>query len=291
MDYLLGRFLGLLLIAGIIGFGTRDFIRWLKRRRLQDPTELVSEQTFAVRPPPPSPRLSDSKPFLRLDGLASALTALYGGAALACTLLVLAIGNELAELTAFDTMGTPAAADDYLQATNAKSLAAGLYMMAVLLVGILTIVWLWRATSNLERWANPPLRHKPGWAVGSWFIPILNLLIPKLLINDAWRGATMGGTGGRPWKKVRVPLVIHAWWASWVLGTLLIAIGSQGSETDDIGAAKVSLGLSMTGSGILVVAAVLALVAVRMISARQHAAAMDSGLLEPPVHLPLIPHV
>jgi hypothetical protein len=60
----------------------------------------------------------------------------------------------------------------------------------VLLVGLLQIgavivgcVWQFRATSA-ARSLGLPATHSPGWGVGSWFVPIVNLWMPYQALRD-----------------------------------------------------------------------------------------------------------
>ena len=57
-------------------------------------------------------------------------------------------------------------------------------------------MWMFRAYNNVDAVAPGARRYDGGWAIGSWFVPILNLFRPKQIINDIWRAAT--GSPTRP---------------------------------------------------------------------------------------------
>lgn len=40
------------------------------------------------------------------------------------------------------------------------------------------LIWIYKAHANLRRDGVPGLKHSPGWAVGSFFVPIGNLFVP-----------------------------------------------------------------------------------------------------------------
>ena len=51
------------------------------------------------------------------------------------------------------------------------------------------IAWFRQAYRNIEALGAASLRHSHGWAIGSWFVPFLNLVRPKQIANDVWRGS------------------------------------------------------------------------------------------------------
>ena len=60
-------------------------------------------------------------------------------------------------------------------------------MAVYLMVGFL--VWLHRAWTNLLALGREPLPYSPGWAVGAWLVPFLNLVRPKRMMDIVWRGS------------------------------------------------------------------------------------------------------
>lgn len=40
------------------------------------------------------------------------------------------------------------------------------------------LIWVYKAHDNLKRDGLAGLKHSPGWAVGSYFVPIINLFVP-----------------------------------------------------------------------------------------------------------------
>lgn len=52
------------------------------------------------------------------------------------------------------------------------------------------LMWVHRAYLNLARAGAPGLRFTPGWAVGYWFVPVLNIVRSKQILDDLWRATT-----------------------------------------------------------------------------------------------------
>jgi TonB family protein len=72
-------------------------------------------------------------------------------------------------------------------------------------------------------------RYTPSWALGGFFVPVLNLVWPYLAVRDAWRAAAglrqqagAGGSAGRP-----TPLVVKLWWALMMVIIVLAAVGGK----------------------------------------------------------------
>jgi len=72
-------------------------------------------------------------------------------------------------------------------------------------------------------------RYQPGWALGGFFVPLLNLIWPYLVVRDAWRAAAglrqqagAGGSAQRP-----TPLVVKLWWALMMITVVIGAVGGK----------------------------------------------------------------
>lgn len=76
---------------------------------------------------------------------------------------------------------------------------------------VLFCVWFHRAYGNLLALGEPRLRFAPGWAPGSFFVPILNLFRPYQIAREIWQRSGADGGG-----------LVVAWW------TLFLASGVVG---------------------------------------------------------------
>lgn len=93
-----------------------------------------------------------------------------------------------------------------------------LEVLAMLGTGVLFIVWLYTVhrSSRMDRRA---MRHKSGWAIGGWFVPVLNLWRPFQMVSDVRRGAT--GDAHAP-----VSFRQGWWWGTWVALSLASGVVS-----------------------------------------------------------------
>ena len=122
--------------------------------------------------------------------------------------------------------------------------------MIYLVSGILMIVWTNQAYKAAEARGAIGRRWSSGWAVGAWFIPFANLVIPKLVINEIDRMADerLEEPIGTAWQQSRRSPLSDWWWGLYVAGSLLMGGASNGADEYAGG------WLAATGVGFLVLA-------------------------------------
>ena len=148
------------------------------------------------------------------------------------------------------------------------SLVAWVVLFAV--TGIVWCVWQHRAQRNAIELAYGKLQFTPGWAVGWWFVPFANLVKPFQTVRELWK-ASHGGYDGRI---VGTWSVIGWWWGLWlganVLERFMVRSGSMETLSDFIRSDT----WEIVANGVMVVAAILAIMIVRSVVALQeHAVA------------------
>ncbi|TWT98108.1 hypothetical protein Pla108_22650 [Botrimarina colliarenosi] len=123
--------------------------------------------------------------------------------------------------------------------------------------------WKYRSYRNLEALGVSDLRYTPAWAVGSYFVPILNLVRPFRAMNDIWNG-----TLNQPLPR-NAPLVSW-WWAAWLLGNVLHRASNgflRGAVT--VSSVQVGLGVGLAGGVVMIASAILLVKVVRFVTVRQ----------------------
>lgn len=118
-----------------------------------------------------------------------------------------------------------------------------LHLGAIIGTAIAFLMWLYRAYRNLHAFGMAT-EVSPGWVVGYWFIPIVNLFRPYQRVNELLEKSITIATRFRCNTNLIDPSKAGAWWACYILSGL---IGR--------GADRASLSASSTES--LVFAAVL----------------------------------
>jgi hypothetical protein len=95
---------------------------------------------------------------------------------------------------------------------------------------VVFLMWFSRAYQNLERLGAGALRYKRGWAIGAWFVPFLNLVRPKQIANDIWRGSDPDlAPGAANWRDGPIPgLLFGFWWLLWLVTNFAVGPGIFG---------------------------------------------------------------
>jgi hypothetical protein len=95
-----------------------------------------------------------------------------------------------------------------------------------LLVGtaVVFLTWFYTAHANLKLLRARGLQYSPGWAVGYFFIPIVNLFRPYQIMQEIWKAsdpsdADRGRSAGRA--SPRGSTVAGFWWTCWLLSNFL----------------------------------------------------------------------
>ncbi|HAX82628.1 MAG TPA: hypothetical protein DCY40_08690 [Actinobacteria bacterium] len=182
-------------------------------------------------------------------------------------------GAELGALiTLHSALGSGVGLGDALDRVDNLAWAAG---AVGLVVAVAVIVWLRRMYRNLSPLGVTELRFAPGWAVGAWFVPILNWIRPKQIVDDIWRATELeaphpiGGT----WRWKPVPQWVHLWWALSVATSLLGIVGGLGGRTS-----RTAVGaLMLTSAASLLVSPLLFLVIGRTTDRQDQRAARVAG--------------
>ncbi|HEX5527883.1 MAG TPA: DUF4328 domain-containing protein [Solirubrobacterales bacterium] len=104
---------------------------------------------------------------------------------------------------------------------------AGIFGLAVLVSAGVFIAWFYRAYKNLRRLGVQSMRYGDGWAIGAWFIPFFNMVRPKQIANDVWRGSERGVDVGAQWHQVEVPNLVHWWWALYLIQGAVVYTGQR----------------------------------------------------------------
>jgi hypothetical protein len=172
--------------------------------------------------------------------------------------------------------GDPPALSELTASDDRQALAGGLALVTFIVTIVLFLMWFARAYKNLVALGATDLRFTHGWAVGAWFVPILNLWRPKQIANDIWRASdpALQPTAGASWRERPVSGLLTLWWLAWVVSVygwnLSTRLYFSGDGADDLRDADyadlVALSLDIT-------AAALAIAVVRKLTERQSARA------------------
>ena len=91
------------------------------------------------------------------------------------------------------------------------------YLVVFVVSGILILKWLYRANYNVKQLGAKDMEFTPGWSIGYYFIPIVNLWKPFQAMKDLWK-TSVNPTN---WQSLKSPSTIALWWGLWIVSNLL----------------------------------------------------------------------
>ena len=143
-------------------------------------------------------------------------------------------------------------------------------LVLVLITGFLWLRWLHRAYSNLGAVGHRTSRFTPGWAVGYWFVPIVNLWRPYHVHRDlAARSRAGNALTEDEVRAAKTPLV-DRWWTTWIVGGLLGNVSSRlAVKAQTLPQLRTVTWLQLAQDALIVLAALLALRLLRGVSTAQ----------------------
>lgn len=153
------------------------------------------------------------------------------------------------------------------------------YTAGLLIVGPLFIAWQ-RRHSRTARTLATPSGLGPGWAVGGWFVPIANMVLPAVEVYQSakassWAPGAPVASGARP---RRGYWLIPVWMATFAIGGSIVAVWSLAlrpvisppfDSFDAAREAKLANHIGVVGFALLAVAALAGATMVRTLTRRQ----------------------
>ena len=143
-------------------------------------------------------------------------------------------------------------------------IAAILFLVVFIASIVLISMWIYRAHANL-RDRRIEMETSPGWAVGWYFVPIMNLFKPFQAMRELWSESHLEADSyGDP-----APGDIAAWWACWIIGGILSNVSMRMSSYGSGDNMMVSAVLAAGSTGLLIACAFLLRKIIREITAAQ----------------------
>lgn len=153
--------------------------------------------------------------------------------------------------------------------------AAALQLLTLAGAGVLFVIWFHRVRTNGEVFAPNGFEKGRGWAIGGWFIPIAFFWIPSKIARETWVASSQTTQDGRLRPADSGPVAY--WWAAWVGGQLLDLLAAFVTNENSVYADDLrdAAGFAIAVDAVDILAAVLAIVFVRKLTAMQHRKATE----------------
>jgi len=85
----------------------------------------------------------------------------------------------------------------------------GAWMVAAISAEISFLVWVYRANLNCHGFGARSMQFSPGWSVGWYFIPFLNLYYPYQAMKEIWKASK----NPQNWQRETGSGLVGWWWA------------------------------------------------------------------------------
>jgi hypothetical protein len=116
-------------------------------------------------------------------------------------------------------------------------LATLLYFCASLLSAVTFLSWLHRAVRNLSALGARKLRFTPGWAVGWFFVPLMDLIRPYEAVTELWHASDPAIRSYEPASRA-APAPVRWWWGVFVLWVVTSRLANQLSQPTSSGVSE-----------------------------------------------------
>ena len=218
--------------------------------------------------------LSSTTPFLSGEGRARVTIALLA-AGIVANLLMLVFALLQYGMVSRHMSGVEITSEEVLTNELRMALANVLSIALQVATAIAFLMWLHRAYRNLHALGVPhqQIDYTPGWAVGYFFIPLLNLFYPYRVVKEVWRKSdpTINPAEGYSAFLPEAPMLLGVWWAFWIIslsGDDIVYRFIDSAEESSEAMSWFSM-LLMATAILKIIAAALAIRVVREINQRQ----------------------
>lgn len=146
------------------------------------------------------------------SGLARLLLFLLG------TGVVLSALSMASSFMQLDLINRGGFADAEAEANDLRERVLGVCQLALSLTTTVVFgIWIVRANRNVRALGAENLTYTPGWALGYFFIPIVNLWKPYQAMTELWHASHQL----HDWKQRPASSLLALWWAFWILANIV----------------------------------------------------------------------
>jgi hypothetical protein len=114
-----------------------------------------------------------------------------------------------------------ASQDEFIQKADTsddrQSFVGIAYLLVFVVSGILILKWLHRANYNSRQLGAKNMEFTPGWSIGYYFVPIMNLWKPYMAMKELWKASV----NPKDWNNQITPGLLPQWWGLWIVTGLL----------------------------------------------------------------------
>ena len=172
---------------------------------------------------PPGP-----KPAWVGPALSGWLQGLFWVVAVLCALGAAATLRALSAFNAYASSSSLGRWSAWVDADDAFALVVGIAGVLAIPIGVLLVIWTYKVSQTVDRFAPVHRSWNSGWAIGAWFIPLGGIVLCKLVLNELERLAFAPRSNGvvtPEWRRQGTRPLGWIWWMSYMGGVALVLAG------------------------------------------------------------------
>jgi hypothetical protein len=222
-------------------------------------------------------------PYVPLGGRARLVIACLLIGIIIDAVAVYFLASQLSLISRFFSGQSVAPAE--LESNDSRVIMIGVIQALIFLITAVTfLIWIYQAHRNLPATGAQNLEYSPGWAVGGFFVPFLNIVRPFQVMREIWKASEPDQevAGGDYWKNSDTTPALGFWWFVWVGAGLMAVISaammrtvesanrfSQLSLAEMVNRLSTATLLRIVSEILSIIAAVLVILLIKGITARQ----------------------
>ncbi len=239
-----------------------------------NPYQSAPDQSYLGDNPDETSMNGDSRPVIPFE---SGHTRAVWTMRLIGFILVLSVISVAANFYEIDLLSHANSGSDWAakaDINDACQMALGLIELVTYLASaILFIMWFHRVHRNLPALGAMHLKYSPGWTMGSWFVPIMNLFRPYQVMVEVWHGSLPEQNSNKTFVD-HIDRGSHAlvgwWWAAYIIMGIFDQISTRITmAADTVQSLIVADWAIIIASTITIPAALLAISLVKKIDRNQ----------------------
>jgi hypothetical protein len=227
--------------------------------------------------------------FLNTRKLALWLTILLGAILVLDMLNIASNVAQLSHASKYPETAAAALSDDDIDFTSMPGgmaqaaltlLSVGIALLSVLgfiATAVIFLIWMRRSSINLKALDARGMEYSPGWAVGAWFVPFMNLVRPYSIIKEIWYGSNPDDDRLHEFpltaqmrQAAQSNPMLGIWWAFWIISNIVSNAAWRLSLRATLPEENLRLlWVDIAASVFWIIAAFMAINVVRAITSRQ----------------------
>jgi hypothetical protein len=143
-----------------------------------------------------------------------------------------------------------------------QQIIATLYFLENIPLVVVFCIWIYRANYNVRQLGAADMQFSPGWAVGWYFVPIMNLWKPYQVMKEIWQASANPAR----WQDEPRGSILPLWWTFFLLSAAVSIVTIRFSMSAEAAPEMIAFGsVSVAGDVIEIGSSLIALVLVRQI--------------------------